>query len=59
MQGLRIVRYLSVIIAWAMALPVTAVSAAELRITLPELATVVQAVMGDAKLHLNNSPADF
>ena len=59
MRGLRIVRYLSVIIAWAMALPVTAVSAAKLRITLPELATVVQAVMGDAKLHLNNKPGGF
>ena len=31
-------------------------SAAELRITLTELANVVQAVMGDAKLHLDNAP---
>jgi hypothetical protein len=31
-------------------------SAAELRITLPELAGLVQAVMGSAKLHLNTKP---
>jgi hypothetical protein len=32
------------------------VSAAELRVTLTELAGVVQTVMGDAKLHLDNAP---
>jgi hypothetical protein len=34
-------------------------SAAELRITLSELAGLVQAVLGNAKLHLNNKPGGF
>ncbi len=34
-------------------------SAAELRITLSELAGLVQAVAGDAKIHLNNKPGGF
>ena len=36
-----------------------AASAAELRVSLTELAGVVQTVMGDAKLHLNNKPGSF
>lgn len=40
----------------ALLAPVTTASAAELRIPYSELAGIVQAVLGDAKLHLNNKP---
>jgi hypothetical protein len=55
----RIVRYLGGVIATVLALSPVSASAAELRITLPELANALQSVMGDAKLHLNNTPGGF
>ena len=44
-------RYLGGVIATVLALSPVSASAAELRITLPELANALQSVMGDAKLH--------
>jgi hypothetical protein len=59
--GVRIVRFICCFLAmalncWPMVEPA---SAAELRITLTELANVVQAVIGPSKLHLNNKPGGF
>ena len=56
--GVSVVRRVlgAVVAAVGFAGTVESASAAELRISLAELAGVVQAVIGDAKVHLNNKP---